>query len=123
MTKRKRIILTRVFILVVLLSVFIYSKIRKSYIENDYAYVIGKVYSSEPDADGISYKFYYYFNDKKYMHGIAGLSLHTQNDLILLKISRKNPDFWLHIEIDLPECIISNPNFDSSWSTIPTCEK
>jgi hypothetical protein len=121
--KQNKTFLAVVGFLLFVALLYEYSILREKYIDKDSAYVIGYVYSIDADSDGLDFKFRYKFKDKLYYHGIGALGIYRQNRLILLKISRRKPDLWIHVEKDIPECIISNlrVNLNNAWDSIPTC--
>jgi hypothetical protein len=120
--KQNKNFLLFVGVLFFVMLLYGYSLLRKNYIENDCVYVIGNIYSIESNADAISYKFVYIYRGIKHFDGITSLDTRRQDKLILLKISRRKPDLWIHIEEDMPECITLKPNFNIAWDFIPTCE-
>jgi hypothetical protein len=87
------------------------------------AHVIGYVYDIHAGSESVIFRFFYKYNGKLYNDCIPGWFLRMQKRKILLKISKNKPDLWLHIDKDIPECIIEKSNLDMHWDTFPACDK
>lgn len=111
-----------VFVLIFVIGACLYFCFVQYQIKKDPVYVIGKIYSIEFNGDGYTYKFYYKCNGVKYNTVLVASKLFRQEDLILLRISKKDPQYWFHIKSLIPDCIVSKPDLDKYWTSFPSCQ-
>jgi hypothetical protein len=112
-----------IFFTLFTISVIVYNIFYRHKIDINPTYVLAKIYRIDGDQDGYDYKFFYYFDGKKYSNGIRTIVLENQDSLIVLKISKDNPDYWKRIDKELPECLVKKPVFNKSWKDFPSCDQ
>lgn len=122
MTKESQTnLITVLFVILFIGSLYIFGKFKNGYVDENPAYVIGYVYDIHSNSNSVIFRFFYKYNGKLYNNSIIGWHLRMQKRKILLKISKNKPDLWIHIDEDIPECIIEKPSLNKSWEAFPTC--
>lgn len=119
MKKNKYDVYAIVFVVLVLISLFQYGKWRDNYINSDFVFLLAKVYKIESNSDCINFCFYYRYHGIQYKPCISTFNIYSQDSLILLKVSRKNPEIFSNTNIEIPKCVLLNPNLDESWESLP----
>lgn len=120
--KKKDIIMISIAI-AFLLGAFIYGKWRDNYLESAYEYKLAKVVSvTGGKAHGFDVCYEYIVNGKIFEFCINTLNIPREGEYILIRISTKDPEVnkWDHIEV--PPCLLENPDLNKEWETIPECK-
>lgn len=109
-----------IIIVSILLIMLAYWFWKKSEIDKNPIYVIGKVNKIYDTENGFLYKFTYVFDGKKYNSGIKGL-FQLQDSLLILKISKTNPKLWRLANVKIPDCILNDSSLSKNWEKLPAC--
>jgi hypothetical protein len=119
MKKQEKIFITAAIF--ILLAVLINALWRNREISKNGVYVLGKVKKIYDTENGLIYDFTYLYSGRQYHSHYKGF-IKMQDSLIILKISKLNPNVWKYIDYNIPECVLKKDQVNKYWETLPNCK-
>ena len=119
MKKPEKIFSTISLLVILLLCVYGYWRTKK--INENYFYIIAKVYEIVDTENGNLYRFVYTVKNVRYSEGYKGTLL-LKDSLFVLKVSAANPTLWSVAKAIVPDCNEQDSILKKEWTDVPVCQ-